>query len=722
MTHLRVVLVMLMAAILLGNGCASTPSWEEDRGIPFSPDDEAIAYQHKGGIYVARTQGDRHHRIYSAPEAQPVLGSPQWAPDRRALAFAVSGEEPDASGRLPYTIWYWPAPEELWNSARQQSRGDAATLPSHWRPAEPKRVVDAHARSSVQVRGGALFAWHPDGKSLLFLAAHGPERQEIMSVEAATGATSPAAPIRAESLAFSISPDGSHLLCAAEDPEAARSGLWLGPLGSGGSSWRRIEARPGPARVPSSDGLLDLRPRLGAWSADSQRLATIGLPADEGGHSLVVWTVSSADAAAEAPRRVALRGGVPRDLHWAKDSVRVGLLAGRDLVVADDRTGESVQLAGVQRVEAFVGWSAAGDRMAYLTPADVFPISQVVLPSGHRLTWAPADRHHLVIAQTDGTAPENRFSGMQVTEARWAHGKPKLSFWATYLPTITRLPPGDPAAVLDVEDDTVQWYPTDVHEYAQVGHYYLLNDRYDDAADFYGDALARVGGASGEEELAARLRLWRGIARMQQGERDGAADDLAAFREHLRSLAAEAAASTDGDGDAEQVEPEDPELAADRILLSTLLSMNQVPRAAREGAGLLETTEPTRAVQAHAFLALIEQATGDGDGFARRLCGAFLPGVLALEGADPERVEEVVGGNLEILTHEDSLRRLSAEAGGETAAALAALSASAREKHPDAARSLALAASTLARESRDVTSEIEALRVLASLGEPSEAD
>ena len=176
MTRLRVVLVMLMAAILQGNGCASTPSWEEDRGIPFSPDDEAIAYQHKGGIYVARTQGDRHHRIYSAPEAQPVLGSPQWAPDRRALAFAVSGEEPDASGRLPYTIWYWPAPEELWDSARQQSRGDAATLPSHWRPAEPKRVVDAHARSSVQVRGGALFAWHPDGKSLLFLAAHGPER------------------------------------------------------------------------------------------------------------------------------------------------------------------------------------------------------------------------------------------------------------------------------------------------------------------------------------------------------------------------------------------------------------------------------------------------------------------------------------------------------------------------------------------------------------------
>lgn len=734
----RAAALLLLALPLTGQNCATT-SWEEDRGIPFSPDDKAVAYQHKGSIYIARTQGDAHHRIYTAAEAEAVVSSPRWAPDQRAVAFAVSGGEPDETGRLPYTIWFWPAPEAIWESVREGSQGDTATLPTQWSPAEPRKIVEAYSLASVQIRGGAVFEWHPDGESIVFLDANGAHRQSVRSVDVETGATSEASPIRAASLAFSISPAGRHLLCAAEDPETDRSGLWLGPMGSGPDAWQRIESRPGPRSVPSlpleskregedSRLLLDLRPRLGAWSTRSTRLAHIRLPggpdgeAAEGSREATHWLVISSVPAQGEPHVIALRGAVPHDLHWSKDGVRVGFLSDRELVVADSTTGEAIRLGGVQRVEGFMGWSPAGDQMAYLTPADLFPAAYVMLPSGVSLIWQPADRHNLVVARDDGTAPESRFSGMQITAARWAHAKPKLSFWATYLPTITALPPGDPAAVLDVEDGTVSWYPTDVHEYAQVGHYYLVNDRYREAADFYCDALERLGEGADEAELAAQLHLWRGISRLQLGDRAGAADDLSSFRGHVRSIAdaeAQEAAQTERP-------PADwasrPELEADRILLSTLLSMNQVPLAAREAERITEDPEPARSVESHAFLALIEQATGDVDRFARRMVENVLPGVLALEQADPERVERVVSTNLQILTSEEMLRRLSAQTGRETVRALLGLSASARASHPKAARNLALGTSILARDYRDVGSELEALRLLASIDETIEGD
>ena len=165
-----------------------------------------------------------------------------------------------------------------------------------------------------------------------------------------------------------------------------------------------------------------------------------------------------------------------------------------------------------------------------------------------------------------------------------------------------------------------------------------------------------------------------------------------------------------------------PELEADRVLLSTLLSMNQVPLAAREAERMAEDPEPTRSVQSHAFLCLIEQATGDVDRFAKRMVENVLPGVLALEEADPERVERVVSANLQILTSEEMLQRLSAQTGRETVRALLGLSAYARATHPKAARDLALGTSILARDYRDVGSELEALRLLDSIDETIEGD
>ena len=124
--------------------------------------------------------------------------------------------------------------------------------------------------------------------------------------------------------------------------------------------------------------------------------------------------------------------------------------------------------------------------------AEEFERTSMILPTGHRLVWAPARRHNLVLAMADGREPRSGFSLMNISSAQWGNQTEKLSFWATHLPTVSHLPPGDPAAVLDVEHDAIRWYPTDVAEYAQVGHYYFLNGQFGEAAKHYSDAINKL--------------------------------------------------------------------------------------------------------------------------------------------------------------------------------------------------------------------------------------
>lgn len=734
--------LVLLALVLCS--CVETASvrWEEDRSILFSADDKAIAYRHNGVVYVARTHGDQHHRIYTG-QTGAIVSSPRWAPDRRGVAFAVSDGKIDESGRLPYTIWFWPAPEVMWESARENPEGDTATLPSHWTPAEPQKVVDAYSLQDVQIRGGAIFEWHPDGKHIVFLNADGPYQQSVLSVHVDTGEKVPVSPVRALNLACTISPDGNHQLCAADDPESGQSGLWLGPIDPDPKKWRRVESRPGPQEVPrlqleakpgtaTQHDLLDLRPRLGAWSADSKWLAHFRLPdetdkekdeegrqqkhTEHGSYALVITHL----AADKAAHLIQLNEGIPQNLHWSADGVRVGLLSDRTLVVADTTTGETVKLSGVQHVEEFIGWSATGHHMAYLTPADQFREVRFMLPSGHTVIWGPAQRHHLVIARDDGTTPESRFSRMNITAAEWAQTKPKLSFWATHLPTVSNLPPGDPAAVLDLEENTLKWYPTDVNEYAQVGHYYLLNGRYEEAADFYGDALEKLDKATDAESLAAQIHLWRGISRLKLGHKADAAEDLSAFRERIGSIiAAEQRAVADVNRPLADTAVHQ-ELDADHILFSTLLSMDQLQLAAEEAQGIAGGSDDMRRIQAHCFLALIDQAGGDNDRYAKRMVDIILPGILALPQTTPEQVARVVKTNLESLTGEALLKLLSERTRQHVVRALLDLSGNVRSHYPEASRTLALAAVTFYREGGDIQGEIEALRLLTAINQTNE--
>jgi len=691
--------------VVLGSCVPTSPQWKEDRTITFSPDDRAIAYRHRGAIYVARTQGDKHRRIYRVSEDEPI-SSPRWAPDQRGLAFAVADELPESeTAPVAYGLWFWPAPENIWESSQKKSAsGGAPQLPVDWSPADPVRLTSARARAAVQIQGGALCEWHPDGRRIVCLDTDRKGRQHIVEVAIANGRKKQVSPVEATSLAFKLSPDGKRIVCAADDREKSRSGLWLGPLTDDPRKWKRIDSSPGPRIVPSLEivaktksrkplYLYDLRPRLGAWSPDSRYLAYFRLTNAkrkvQGAKGSA--TASEPKSAACAlvvipmekgePQILPLPEGTPSDLYWS----------------------------AALRVERFVGWSAEGKHIAYLTPQTGFAEAFMPLPDGNRVTWGPVARHNLVIAQGNGTLAESRFSGMNVDFARWANKKQKLSFWATYLPTVNLLPPGDPAAVLDVEENSLKWYPTNLAEYAQVGHYYLLNNQYETASERYSEALEKLEDREDELPLKAQISLWRGICRLALHKNAGGASDLAFFREHFALENREPPRTRGGETTLSKETARD--LAADRIIFSTMLSMNQVALAQKEAEKLAAKDRGPRGLQAQCFLALIDQAISDINRFATRVAGEILPNALAPTQHKDIQAAVMVRRAIRLLLLDANLQRMDAGTKKRAAGILLKLAQSVRENQPKMAGWLASSAGVLYRELGDMESETKALRI-----------
>jgi len=612
-------------------------------------------------------------------------------------------------------------------------------LPNDWSPAPPTVLATLHCRDTVQIAGDALFAWR--GVEQVVCLDTGPDnKQRIITLRLKEKKKERVSPVAAASLAFMLSPDGKWLACAAADDGPAVSGLWYGPLEPNPEQWKRVETQVGPRTVPQlpvgRDAeqdrpvyLYDLRPRLGAWSPNSKWLAYLRaspVPAAEERepsgstddspepqvtrHTVVVMPVDGGGRATELP----VPQGIPTDLHWSPTGLRLGFLASRQLIIHDASNGKATSLAGAARVETFIGWSAEGRHLAYLTPQCGFRTVQMALPKGHLVTWGPADRHNLVIAQGDGSHPANRFNGMNVTFARWAHKAPKLSFWATYLPTVNLLPPGDPAAVLDVEDNTVKWYPTDIGEYAQVGHYYLLNDRYEDALGQYDKALEMLDEQASDESLGAQLCLWRAVCRLGLLQRREAEEALGKFRQLCAAVDAESGAEDDAPEDDPLLAGLSAALRADRILLSTLLSMNQVGLAAQEAKSLATIDPGPRRLQAHCFLALIEQAASDADHFAWRVTARIIPEALALDHAEPMGTEALVGSALTVLLEERTLTAMSDGAKLQAAERLQELSGATGPARAAVGKSLARAGALLYRDLDELEREADLLGQLTA--------
>jgi len=703
-------------------GClSSNTKWEEDRSILFSPDDRAIAYRHMGAVYVARTQGDRHRRIFnSAPGA--IVSTPHWAPGQRAVLFAVSdGTKSPDTGLLTYELWYWPAPEDIWTSEVIDLKEDTVELPARWKPADPRMILSASCLDEMQIKSDALFSWHPDGNQVLFLYSDTDGLQTVMSFDRQANQMREASPIRAVSLAFSISPQGNHLQVAAAD--AKPTALWLGPIGTDDDSWRNIESTPGPSDVPQlelSDDriddraslLYDLRPRLGAWSPDGQWLAHTRLVSDEpqvqtsddaaDQFALVMTPISGG----ESQRVLALSGSRAVDLHWWPGGSKLALLSDTKLLVVDPRSNTVDELSGVLDVERFIGWSAPGDHMAYLISAEQFDETGALLPTGQFLLWSPAERHNLMVAAADGTLPGSRFSLMNITAARWGNKTEKLSFWATYQPTVSLLPPGDPAAVLDLDTDTISWYPTDIAEYANVGHYYLLNEKFAEAAKHYGNALGKITNRDVEENrlLMMNIRLWRGIARLGSGQGLMAANDFQYVRDNIVPNFEEAP------GWSRDVLPD---LVADREILSTMLSMGQVQLAIDEARRIIEEDQDARRIQALCYLALVYSSVGQPTLFTDNVVLKLIPEAIESEQVPRQQADALIREYLESVSRPAILSQLTNPDKMRYGAGLAEQAAAIRTVNSESWARLSRSAVVFYRESGATEAEIELLRSIA---------
>jgi Tol biopolymer transport system component len=719
--------VMCVALVAL-QGCLPTSNtrWEEDRSIPFSPDDRAIAYQHKGSIYVARTQGDEHRRIFEST-ADAIVSTPHWAPGQRAVLFAVSNGEQDAeTGLLDYELWFWPAPESIWASAADDAEGDTVELPVDWEPLAPRKLLTAQCRHAVQIKADALFAWHPDGNQVLFLDTDETGRQTVHTFDVNKPERAVAAPFDARSLAFSVSPQGDRLHVAVADAE--KTELWLGPLGAARKAWRQIEINPGPRNIPAlalddepeagdQAMLYDLRPRLGVWSPDSQWLAHTRIAATipEGMTDTRFHLVITPVTGDQPQRSVAMSGTRVKDLHWRPGGRQVALLSDKQLLVVNADSGTVIPLSGVLGAEKFVGWSAPGNHMAYVVQAEKFRVTTALLPTGHRLNWAPAERHKLMVAEPDGSLPGNRFGLMNISAARWGEQSEKLSFWATYLPTVSLLPPGDPAAVLDLNKDAIRWYPTDIAEYAHVGHYYVLNAEFDEAITQYSDALNKVGQQEREQNpmLESWIHLWRGVARRASGNQDDAELDFDDYRKAL------VLPSPDEDAP----EPEDApvwdesvlrNLTADRDILSTMLSMGHVQLAIDYADSIVAADADARRVQALCYAALIDASLGQRQQLTEGIVSQLIPAALDSTQIPETLAQQLVRHYLDVVADPANQRQLLAQDKRRFGAMLAALADTTRTTRPEQSLQLRRTAVVFYREAGDMEMELDLLRVVAA--------
>jgi tetratricopeptide (TPR) repeat protein len=530
------------------------------------------------------------------------------------------------------------------------------------------------------------------------------------------------APVSAASLAFSISPQGDQLQLAAADD--GPTSLWLGPVDTDEHNWSKIEISPGPREVPqlvvsagSADGedslLYDLRPRLAAWSPDSRWLAhtriSANVPPGEGDEAVtdlteLVITPTSGD---ELQRVLELSGGNVNSVHWRPGGASLALLSDTSLLLVDPESASITEFSGVLEVEQFIGWSSPGNHMAYLIRAEEFDETSTLLPTGHAVVWAPAERHSLIVAESDGTLPGSRFDLMNITAARWGNETEKLSFWATYEPTVSLLPPGDPAAVLDLDADSIRWYPTDIAEYANVGHYYLLNEDFDTAARHYSDALGKIGNDDLEENKSLRLniRLWRGAARLASGSELLAASDLQYVRDNIE---------VSFEGASEWSPGVLSNMVADREILSTLLSMGQVRVAIEQANRIIAEDQDARRIQALCYLALIYSSVGKPAMFSDRIVMQLLPELLDSEQVPGELAGELVGHYLKAVMRPANQSQLSAQDQTRFAVAMAGQAELIRATNPEQAAAMSRSAIVFYREAGATEAELNLLRTLAA--------
>jgi hypothetical protein len=495
----RVGWVSLLPVLVLAAGCQPV---REDRTITWSASGNSVGFQHgRDGVFVADREGGGLTKIFQPGADVLATSPPLWHPAGGRLIFTTArvprGDtplpspvrgEPDPAGRVfaqqpvVYTCWL-----------REEARDG--------RSPEPEPLFEAACDHVGYVAANLAVRWHPRGDRILYVKQVSPGRHGVFEYDLARKTSRQVFPHTAEALLFDWAPDGEHLVCVlGSSPGApAADGIWIGRPGAG--AWWHVpdSAALAEGQLPSLlEQLLATRP---AWASDGARFAFVssrrGQAADR-----PVWHFLCLGTLATQEVTVAAAGAEPfRDLHWAPDDGRLGVVQGGEAGSLRLLTegGELSEPINRRPVRQFAGWQGDGKHLAYVVPDPAAPAageSWAVL-----LTPDPLARDAVYLADGRGTEPGREvFSGMRVTFPNWSPADDKLSLWVTFSPAYRSsvsgwllslnlgLRRGDPAATFDTRTGRLGWMAVDANEKAQVGHYYLLKRDYAEAWRWYEQA------------------------------------------------------------------------------------------------------------------------------------------------------------------------------------------------------------------------------------------
>ncbi len=506
----RCALLSLGVAVLLA-GCGPA---RQDRTVHFSPQGDAVTFQHDDeGVFVTGKDG-KPQKVYQPGPEVLVTSSPLWCPAGKRLLFATAR---DASGQPPPRRPLDPDPAgDLY---RRRAVIYTCWLRDEAKPGEevkPRALFEAACDHPGYVAANLAVRWHPDGGRVLFVKQVGTPHG-LFEYDLKTGTQRQAFPHAAEALAFDWSPDGEHLACVLGHAgrNGAHDGVWVGRPGG---AWWQVPESGALAWAPLPSLLESVRATLPAWTADGARFAFVswhpGAKTEDPGRHLL----RTAAPVARAVKTLA-EGEQPfRDLHWAPDGKRLGVVRGKDTgdLLLTTTDGGLSQPLNRRPVRQFAGWDAAGERLAYVVPDRV--------PRADGENWAflfvpdALARDAVLLAPGPGDGPGDEvFSGMRVTFPNWSPKEAKLSVWFTFAPThrsvlswllgqfVPGLRRGDPAALFDPKGGGVRWLAVNGREKEQVGHYCLLKRRYAEAWRWYEEAAkkappAAAAGQAGEAE------------------------------------------------------------------------------------------------------------------------------------------------------------------------------------------------------------------------------
>jgi hypothetical protein len=489
-------------------------------------------------VFVADKDGGGHKKIFQPDADVLAVSTPLWAPDGKRLIFTTARDpngphvqppvgDPDPAGDVHlqrpvvYTCWL-----------RNEEKGGVAP--------EPVKLFEAACDHVGYVAANLAVRWHPAGDALLYVQRVSEQRHGLFQYDLKTRQSRRVFPYTADALLFDWAPDQAHLACVlgnSQDPHDG-DGIWIGEPGR--PDWWHV---PGSAALAHGEhpSLLEaLRATRPAFTADAARFGFVSsspgkTEKDPAHHALYVATLADRTVGRWAEGTEPLR-----DLHWAPDGDRLGLVRGGESasLYLIRKPGPVSAATSRGRVRQFPGWNALGDRLAYVVSQEA--------PAADAALWAflflpnPQGRDAVLMAGGSGNAPSREvFSGMRVTFPQWSTTEDKLSVWFTFEPRYqswlswlitwsSRFPRsgptdagqpsrpaarpwwrlwGDPAAVLDGKTGDVSWLAVNPHERIQVGHYYLLQHDYTHALYWYTQAekAQQSAGPLKAEEVLERL-------------------------------------------------------------------------------------------------------------------------------------------------------------------------------------------------------------------------